>query len=360
MTVGSDEGLMRAIALPIVILMLTATFAGCVGGDPDGDNSSGIDMEILNQMIDDNLQDFINNTSVTVNNYHSSNETHHTYNTYNGSSNQVHLIIAAGTSEGVSTTEGESSNHTDMVLLVRSDSYSNPFPFWTTNSWNILDGAKICVGIGSETEGMLVNAFSSSNIAFTSVPIADSAEALAKFIDGSCDAITGSRNMIELTEAQLENDGSMGVALWITDAYASGAAFFAIDSRFEYTITQDYGMMISFGGAHFEITLTGTCVQNCTSEDENTSQVFIFDKSPINQSSPGSSNYNMISDCDIEGYGELNYYNFEGLTILPGLDCTTTLSVHAHLWGDNPNYEYTWSDWAYYITWSESEVTMEE
>ena len=67
MTVGSDEGPMRAIALPIVILMLTATFAGCVGGDPDGDDSSGIDMEILNQMIDDNLQDFINNTTVTVN-----------------------------------------------------------------------------------------------------------------------------------------------------------------------------------------------------------------------------------------------------------------------------------------------------
>ncbi|MDE0913528.1 MAG: hypothetical protein OR993_06380, partial [Candidatus Poseidoniales archaeon] len=70
---------MRAIALPIVILMLTATFAGCVGGDPDGDDSSGIDMDALNQMIDNHLQDFINNTSVTVNNYHSSNETHHTY-----------------------------------------------------------------------------------------------------------------------------------------------------------------------------------------------------------------------------------------------------------------------------------------
>jgi hypothetical protein len=206
---------------------------------------------------------------------------------------------------------------------------------------------------------MLVNAFSNRNIAFTSVPIADSAEGQAKFVDGSCDAISGSRNMIESTEAQLENDGSMnGVAIWITDAFASGATFFAIDSRFEYTITQDYGMMIIFGGAHFEITLTGTCVQNCTSEDEDTSHVFIFD-SPINHSSQGYSNYNMISDCDIEGYGELNYYNYEGLTILPGLDCTTTLSVHAHLWGDNPNYEYTWSDWAYYITWSESEVTME-
>jgi hypothetical protein len=58
---------MRAIALPIVILMLTATFAGCVGGDPDGDDSSGIDMDALDQMIDDHLQDFINNTTVTVN-----------------------------------------------------------------------------------------------------------------------------------------------------------------------------------------------------------------------------------------------------------------------------------------------------
>ncbi len=62
---------MRAIALPIVILMLTATFAGCVGGDPDGDDSSGIDMDALNQMIDNHLQDFINNTTVTViNNFH--------------------------------------------------------------------------------------------------------------------------------------------------------------------------------------------------------------------------------------------------------------------------------------------------
>jgi hypothetical protein len=51
--------------------MLTATFAGCVGGDPDGDDSSGIDMDALNQMIDDHLQDFINNTTVTViNNFH--------------------------------------------------------------------------------------------------------------------------------------------------------------------------------------------------------------------------------------------------------------------------------------------------
>jgi len=58
---------MRAIAVPMILLMLSASLAGCAGGDPDGNDESSIDMDILNQMIDDNLQDFINNTSVTVN-----------------------------------------------------------------------------------------------------------------------------------------------------------------------------------------------------------------------------------------------------------------------------------------------------
>ena len=68
----------------------------------------------------------------------------------------------------------------------------------------------------------------------------------------------------------------------------------------------------------------------------------------------------MVSICDIDGYGELHYSNYSGWAILPGLNCSTTIHVHAHIWGDNPDYEYTWSDWAYYIIWAESEVTMED
>jgi len=67
---------MRAVAIPMILLMLSASFAGCTSDDPDGNDNSGIDMEILNEMIDDNLQDFINNTSVTVNQ-----EIHHHNNT---------------------------------------------------------------------------------------------------------------------------------------------------------------------------------------------------------------------------------------------------------------------------------------
>jgi len=68
MVVGPFRQSMKAIALPMVLLMLTATLAGCTGGDPDGgDGTDGIDVETLNQLIEDNLEDFLNNTSVTVN-----------------------------------------------------------------------------------------------------------------------------------------------------------------------------------------------------------------------------------------------------------------------------------------------------
>ena len=43
--------------------MMTSTLAGCTGGDPDGGGNDEIDMDILNQLIDDNLQDFVNNTN---------------------------------------------------------------------------------------------------------------------------------------------------------------------------------------------------------------------------------------------------------------------------------------------------------
>ncbi len=70
-------------AITMVLLMMASALAGCTGGDPDGNDNSGIDMEILNQMIDDNLQDFINNTSVTVVNNHYSNESNEVTN-HNG------------------------------------------------------------------------------------------------------------------------------------------------------------------------------------------------------------------------------------------------------------------------------------
>jgi len=55
--------------------MMTSTLAGCTGGDPDGGGNDNIDMDVLNQLIDDNLQDFINNTTITVENHYHNNTT---------------------------------------------------------------------------------------------------------------------------------------------------------------------------------------------------------------------------------------------------------------------------------------------
>ena len=65
---------MKTRAVSMVLLMIASALAGCTSGDPDGDGELGIDTDVLNQLIEDNLQDFINNSSVTV---------HHTIHQHN-------------------------------------------------------------------------------------------------------------------------------------------------------------------------------------------------------------------------------------------------------------------------------------
>ena len=65
---------MKTRAVSMVLLIIASALAGCTSGDPDGDGEMGIDTDVLNQMIEDNLQDFINNSSVTV---------HHTIHQHN-------------------------------------------------------------------------------------------------------------------------------------------------------------------------------------------------------------------------------------------------------------------------------------
>ncbi|HJO42500.1 MAG TPA: amino acid ABC transporter substrate-binding protein [Candidatus Thalassarchaeaceae archaeon] len=131
-------------------------------------------------------------------------------------------------------------------ILVREDSYSAAA---AGNSAGGLDGANICVGIGTTTEGNMVDWFSSRNIAFTSVPVADAAEATAKFIDGSCDAFTGDMSAMVAKKWQLDGDGSMnGVDIWIAQELMSkeplGAATRDMDSDFKDVVAWVwYGMV---------------------------------------------------------------------------------------------------------------------
>ena len=131
-------------------------------------------------------------------------------------------------------------------ILIRGDRYAAAD---AGNSASGLDGANICVGIGTTTEGNMQDWFSSRNIAFTSVPVADAAEATAKFIDGSCDAFTGDMSAMVAKKWQLDSDGSMnGVDIWIAQELMSkeplGAATRDMDSDFKDVVAWVwYGMV---------------------------------------------------------------------------------------------------------------------
>ena len=250
MVVGPFRQFMKAIALPMVLLMLTATLAGCTGGDPDGgDGTDGIDAETLQGMIEAGLQDFMNNTTVEITTNYYTNETSTTTNNVNGSgdASTSSLHALSGTDPGESSLDISYGEYdTDLALLVREDA----FPAASAgNSASALDGAKICVGIGTTTEGNMVDWFDSRNIGFTSVPVADAAEATAKFIDGSCDAFTGDMSAMVAKKWQLDGDGSMnGVAIWIASELMSkdplGAATRDMDSDFKDVVAWVwYGMV---------------------------------------------------------------------------------------------------------------------
>ena len=131
-------------------------------------------------------------------------------------------------------------------ILIREDRFAAAA---AGNSAAGLDGANICVGIGTTTEGNMQDSLSSRQISFTSVPVSDAAEATAKFIDGSCDAFTGDMSAMVAKKWQLDTDGSMnGVDIWIASELMSkeplGAATRDMDSDFKDVVAWVwYGMV---------------------------------------------------------------------------------------------------------------------
>ena len=98
-------------------------------------------------------------------------------------------------------------------IMVRSDFITAAD---ASNSVYGLDGANICVGTGTTTEGNLQDWSSYSGVSFTTVNVGSSWEADEEFINGGCDAITGDMSFLVAKKWQMENDGSMGdVDIWI-------------------------------------------------------------------------------------------------------------------------------------------------
>ena len=367
---------MKTTTILIALTMLTTSLAGCTGGDPDAGGNDEFDAETLQGMIEAGLQDFMNNTTVEINYY--TNETSTTTNNVNGSggvsSSSLHAL--SGTDPGESSFVVNYSEYgNELALLVRADAYPNPGTSnWANwNSASVLDGANICVAVGSIWEAGLVNWFSSRNIAFATVPVAGLAEANAKFIDGSCDAMAGELQYLVQRKASMDADGSMGgVDIWVTNTvgdasggtedYSTATAW----SVLNLTIEQDYGVSSYLLAVHGEITLTGTCIANCTNQSAVIYHTYVFSTESF------ASNYTTTS-------GGIDYANTcEGMTYLdswpgyfgpPGLECELDMTMFASLamayWWEYDitsfdDYDFAWSDWSYYVLWQSTAVTMHE
>ena len=266
----------------------------------------------------------------------------------------------------------------DLALLVRADAYPEYLDA------DDLNGVNICVGIGTWTEGQLVDYFSAHDIAFTSVPVAHMNEATAKFIDGSCDAMAGSMVALQGLQESLYEDGAMnGVVIWITgsvgtiDSGSDDYSWLAGWSFLNLTISQASGEASFLSYAYAEITLSGTCVSNCTIQDENItiqdeniSQTITFTLADdsilggiIFEPEPGIMS---SSSCEYE-YSEADWPGAFGPY---GLECDLTLSVMAQFglssnwWpyqiSNFEDYEFSWGDWTYYVLWESTPVTMHE
>ena len=130
-------------------------------------------------------------------------------------------------------------------IIVREDAFSASA---AGNSAAGLDGANICVGVGTTTEGNMQDWFSSRQIAFTSVGTADAAEATDKLIAGECDAFTGDMSAMVAKKWALDNDGSIAGGTWIASELLSkeplGAATRDGDSDFKDVVAWVwYGMV---------------------------------------------------------------------------------------------------------------------
>ncbi len=362
---------MRTITILIALTMLTTGLAGCTGGDPDGGGNDEFDAETLQGMIEAGLQDFMNNTTVEITNNYYTNETSTTTNNVNGSggvsSSSLHAL--SGTDPGESSFVVSYSEYdNDLALLVREDAYPGASAGYSAQG---LDGANICVGIGSVWEAELVDWFSARNIAFTSVPVADLAEANAKFIDGSCDAMAGEREYLENRQAALASSGfcceawitnSVGDASGGTEDYSSAAGW----SVLNLTIEQDYGTSSYLAAAHGEITLTGTCIANCTNQSAVIHHTYVFSTESFTANySTSSGGIDFSNTCE----GITNLDSWPGFFGPPGLECeldmTMFASLNAAYWWEYDitsfaDYDFAWSEWSYYVLWQSTAVTMHE
>ena len=363
---------MRAVAIPMILLMLSASLAGCTSGDPDGDDNSGIDMEILNQMIDDNLQDFINNTTVDVinNNY----ENHTITNVINqGNTTENLLFTIYGTIRGEENISFGLIN--DIEMIVRSDTFPEGAD---------LDGMNVCLEIGGAVEGILLARFSDQGMSYSVSPSADIGEGLAEFMTGTCDTLIGLDYEIQWAVNSLTSEGWQHTHdFWeFNGSLGSTSDDVEVFSKSEVNLHQNSGEAILLRHVYATVELQGYCEFDCGSEDvDNYSRTFTIDAPSTGavfwqtgQSSYWDTRSGALWSCENGIQSSRNFWDGAAM-FAPGLECDITLDFEAswqELIGwpyisnpigspyDRDGYNWEWSDWTFYIYYSIEAVNVDE
>ena len=113
---------MKTKAVLMALAMMTTALAGCTSGT---DGVPEVDEDALNELIQDNLQDFINNTTVVVNqdfHYHN-NTTVNNYETMNEYNNTTNVdggeVINHNTDNSVNNFNGSNIGSTMQMFTVQ-------------------------------------------------------------------------------------------------------------------------------------------------------------------------------------------------------------------------------------------------
>ena len=344
----------------IALTLLTTGLAGCTG-DPDGGGNDEIDSETLQGMIEAGLQDFMNNTSVEISANYYTNSTNQ-YNVNGSSMVGSSLHTMAGNAPGIPYAWGMSS--VNLSIGVNMDAHLG-----ATEARDI-NGASICLEIGSDVESVIATFFDYWGMYYTAVNSETEQDAFASFNAGECSAVVhspdGPDNLLD--NSSVPDFASFDIVSWggleWSNVYASNSLLL--------TINQDAGQTLDFLEFYAEVTLSGTCVTNCTNQDEDYSE-----RSDTESFSYDSGHHRITAYCDynltlilyespsppswpFSGGG----ISGESLTPpYPGLDCEIVIELSFWVYDGfqgADRYDWTWSDWTYHIHWASTPVTLHE
>ena len=327
---------MRGMALLMITTILLVPLAGCVdGGDGPQFELSPEDIEGL---IDANIDDFFNNTSITLNqniNYH------------NNSSIQQPSILKSNSGAMIGN-EYSSASGGGPALLVRYDQNNN-------GSVGVgMNNLRICVEVGSVLENEIrdwldyVGAYS-----FVAVGVADNAEATDKLISGECGAMA-LENFYAAEEREEQLNGSIAGGLWYDSRYTPAQNNQGtVGNSISIIITQSSNEMLT--GIEYlftQVTLSATCINDNDSSCEDIIQILSHDSLSTTMDTICSHNVSSSWEVHPMGFG-----SFTPSFGPHGLDCTHTLNLHAinHIEAvdgyDSTNHDLAWSDWTYSVIW---------